>query len=76
MEKYRGVGILNGGATRTAGGIEQLEYLRLQYAREDIQPTVETSNLESTFADGERHPAGSQVSFLIKMLEGQMVAFS
>eukprot|EP00969_Alexandrium_andersonii_P043595 1911166-Alexandrium_andersonii.AAC.1 len=57
------MGILDGGASKSAAGIQQLEKLQEDYAEIGRQFEVTASNVEFTFADGERQAAGSMVIF-------------
>ena len=76
MERMKGLGILDGGATKTAGGIDQLEYLQQQYMEKKGQDvTVNPSTVEFTFAGGEREPAGSEVTFQVEALDDYPMKF-
>ena len=74
LEATRGKGILDGGATRSAGGIEQLEPLQQAYtAKGGAGFEIEPSTVEFTFADGERSQAGSRVVIPVAKLDGEPV---
>ena len=64
-----GHGILDGGATKTAGGIAQLESLRQCYLGAGCEFDIGKSNVELTIADGERQPAGSLATLAVPPLD-------
>jgi hypothetical protein len=68
-------GILDGGATKTAGGILQLKFLRDRYAESGIDTQVGESTVEFTFADGKREPAGSLVTLSTAVIDGEEISF-
>ena len=75
MEACKGYGVLDGGATRSAGGVEQLTYLQEMYVSQRATDfEVGDSNVEFTFADGEREPAGSLVTLPVESLDNEPVA--
>jgi len=74
LEATRGKGILDGGATRSAGGIDQLEPLQQEYIADGgVGLEIEPSAVEFTFADGERSQAGSRVLIPVAKLGGEPI---
>ena len=76
LEMSRNIGILDGGATKSAGGIEQLEYLQQSCAEHDVEVEVGKSAIEFTFADGERSAAGSTVIVPVQSLDNEKVVIN
>ena len=64
LEMSNHIGILGGGATKSAGGMEQLEHLLKSCVGQGVEFEVGASAIEFTFADGERSAAASAITML------------
>ncbi|CAK0882620.1 unnamed protein product [Prorocentrum cordatum] len=71
LDECKGYALLDGGASRSVGGVEQLEYLN-----EHLQHPMEVNpgaGLGFSFAGGDRADAPSKVSFQVHNLDNQTV---
>ena len=72
MDECKGYALLDGGASRSVGGVEQLEYIN-----ERLDEPMEISphkNLGFSFAGGDRPDAPSRVTFNVKDLNNEPVS--
>ncbi|CAK0814933.1 unnamed protein product, partial [Prorocentrum cordatum] len=72
MDDCKGCAFLDGGASRSVGGVEQLEY-----ANERLSEPMEVSpdkSLGFSFAGGDRADAPSRVTFNVKVLNDEAVS--
>ena len=71
LEECKGYALLDGGASRSVGGVEQLEHVN-----DGLEKPMEVSmdqSLGFTFAGGDRAEAPSRVSFAVKDLDDEKV---
>ena len=73
LDMAKNIGILDGGASKSAGGIRLLETLQGECVKHGVEMDVKKSQIEFTFADGEREPAGSAISFPLASLDNERV---
>ena len=71
LEECKGYALLDGGASRSVGGVEQLEHVN-----DGLEKPMKVSmdqSLGFTFAGGDRAEAPSRVSFAVKDLDDEKV---
>ena len=70
-EEYLGMGIIDSGATRCAGGLHQVEYLHEKHSAGGGKPfELDDSGMKFRFAGGEKSQAGAMVTLWPEVLEG------
>ena len=72
MDECKGYALLDGGASRSVGGVEQLEYIN-ERLNEPMEVSPDKS-LGFSFAGGDRADAPSRVTFNVKDLNDEAVS--
>ena len=68
----RGLGLLDGGASKTVGGVDQIQIVVDEYAAKGIYPRLEPSKVGFTYAGGEEADAYTKVLVPVEAFGGDL----